>query len=676
MTILRVLLTVLISAIGFAQSGAQVNVWIGHGPQGGWVELPAFDPQNPGTMYVSSPDALFRTTDAGGHWSALVPRWVRVLAVDPTNSSTLYGGSPNGNTLVLLNSTDGGLTWNALGSLPTTYSSVTLAIDPGNPAILYAGCSAYDAAGGGVFKSTDAGNTWSAVSSGLPILQALNGGRSPGVLALLIDPTNPRTLYAASDYFGAAGGGVYKSTDAAASWHATGLTSFLDVLAMDPQNPNTLYGEFGGLVSRSTDGGATWAVISRSGPRGRHLVVDPQDSSTLYGVDDYSNDVMKSADGGGSWGVVLSVPLTSWVAVAPAAGGGSTVFAGGTGLGVFKSSDGGLTWPTANTGLIATDVISLAIDQQNPQKLYATVSGAGLFESADTGGNWSAAPGLPAGGPVPVIIVNPQNSSIVYAALNNGIYKSIDRGQSWQQLSLPRDFDSGLRPAIDIQAPDTLYAGGFKTTDGGATWMQLIGFAGALSTVATDPQNSGTLYAGSFADSEYAASVSSGVLKSVDGGNSWSGGNTIWQGVTVGKLLVDPSNSSIVYAETAAVDCDYYVCTDDYYSTVQQNIGVYRSADSGATWAKLDLPGGAPPVAYLVGIDQSGTVYATATGSQSGLFRSQDGGVTWSALPTNGLPGGGGGANVLAFDPQNPNHLFAGTSAGGVFEITLAQLQK
>jgi photosystem II stability/assembly factor-like uncharacterized protein len=135
--------------------------------------------------------------------------------------------------------------------------------------------------------------------------------------------------------------------------------------------------------------------------------------------------------------------------------------------------------------------------------------------------------------------------------------------------------------------------------------------------------------------------------------------------------MVDPSNSSIVYSETAAVDCDYYVCTNDYYSSAQQNLGVYRSADSGATWSKLELPSGAPPVAYLVGIDQNGTVYATATGSQSGLFRSQDGGVTWNVLPTNGLPGGGG-ASVLAFDPQNPNRLFAGTGAG-VFEITFAQ---
>jgi hypothetical protein len=120
----------------------------------------------------------------------------------------------------------------------------------------------------------------------------------------------------------------------------------------------------------------------------------------------------------------------------------------------------------------------------------------------------SAAMGLPLGGPVPAIIVNPQHSSIVYAALNNGIYKSIDGGQSWGQLSLPRNFDSGLGPAIDIQAPDTLYAGGFKTTDGGATWMQLTGFAGALSTVATDPQNSGTLYAGLLSDTDDAASVS------------------------------------------------------------------------------------------------------------------------------------------------------------------------
>jgi photosystem II stability/assembly factor-like uncharacterized protein len=322
-------------------------------------------------------------------------------------------------------------------------------------------------------------------------------------------------------------------------------------------------------------------------------------------------------------------------------------------------------------GLIATSIESLAIDPRNPQKLYAGVSGAGLFESADSGGNWSTAPGLPLGGSVPAIPVNPQNSTIAYAVFNNGIYKSIDGGQRWGQLPLPRDFDPGVGPAMDIQAPDTIYAGGFKTTDGGATWMQLTGFAGSLTAVATDPQNSGTLYAGSFADSEYAASVSAGFLKSVDGGNTWSGGNTTWQGVRLWRVLADPSNSSIVYAETAAVDCDYYFCNKDYYSTAQQNIGVYRSADGGATWSKLTLPGGAPPEASLVGIDQNGTVYATATGSQSGLFRSQDSGVTWNVLPTNGLPGGGGGS-VLGIDPQNPNHLFAGTGAG-VFEITLAQ---
>jgi photosystem II stability/assembly factor-like uncharacterized protein len=91
---------------------------------------------------------------------------------------------------------------------------------------------------------------------------------------------------------------------------------------------------------------------------------------------------------------------------------------------------------------------------------------------------------------------------------------------------------------------------------------------------------------------------------------------------------------------------------------------LFRSADGGATWAKLDLPGD-PFQFQLLGVDPQGTLYAWATAE---LVRSMDGGATWNALPTAGLSSG---VSVLAFDPQNLNHLFAGTGGGGVVEITL-----
>ena len=92
---------------------------------------------------------------------------------------------------------------------------------------------------------------------------------------------------------------------------------------------------------------------------------------------------------------------------------------------------------------------------------------------------------------------------------------------------------------------------------------------------------------------------------------------------------------------------------------------MFRSADAGATWAKLDLPGD-PFDFQLLGVDPQSRLYAWAT---AGLVKSMDSGATWNALPTAGLSSV---VSVLAFDPQNSNHLFAGTGGGGVFEITLA----
>jgi photosystem II stability/assembly factor-like uncharacterized protein len=100
---------------------------------------------------------------------------------------------------------------------------------------------------------------------------------------------------------------------------------------------------------------------------------------------------------------------------------------------------------------------------------------------------------------------------------------------------------------------------------------------------------------------------------------------------------------------------------------VINSIGLYKSVDGGTTWARLNLP--SDPNTQLLAIDQQGTLYVSGW-SPSVLARSQDGGATWSPLPSTGLPGQ---ITSLAFDPQDANHLFAGTDYGGVIEIRLAQ---
>jgi photosystem II stability/assembly factor-like uncharacterized protein len=117
-----------------------------------------------------------------------------------------------------------------------------LVLDPSNPNTLYAGKN-----GEGVFKSTNGGDSWHPINSGLTNLE---------VRALVIDPTQPQTLYAGT------GGGVFKSTDGGSSWSAvnTGLTNLkVWALAIDPLRPNWIYaGTHNGGVFKSTNGGGNW----------------------------------------------------------------------------------------------------------------------------------------------------------------------------------------------------------------------------------------------------------------------------------------------------------------------------------------------------------------------------------------------------------------------------------
>ena len=660
----RLLFLVLLSVVGFAQTA---NVWTPHGPEGGNVGRPVIDPQSPGTLYVNGGGLLFKTTNAAGHWSGLsapAPPFATVLAVDPRNSSTLYGT----NAHELFKSTDGGLTWNPFGP-SCLYTGISFVMDPSNPSTLYVG---YDASysycvDGGMFKSTNGGATWNPARTGLPVSQP--GRFLAGVRALAIDPNNPSTLYAAMGLTVDAGGGLFKSTDGAMSWSPvnSGLRGIPDAPVIDPQNSNTLYLDGGHF--KSTDGGSSWV---NTGFNGSNLVVDPQDSAVLYAVS--PDGIVKSTDGGGNWSVILPGATNTyswWVAVTPGQGvrrrskgarnPGSTVYAGTGWRGIFKSSDGGSTWAAANSGLFALGFYTLAIDPQNPRTLYAGVSGAGLLKSTDGEASWST---TPIKYDFATLTFDPRNQGTVYAWTGPGVEKSIDGGQTWVQLPLGPGLVGYVGPiAIDMQNPDTIYSGTAKSSDAGASWVNLAGYAGYLTALATDPQIAGAIYAGSVTGGDgvqSASSVSSGVLKSVDGGRTWTGVNTLWHAVDVSNVVVDPTNSSVVYAQTTWLDCGWYDCSGGYWDSPEllKNLGQFKSTDGGATWVKLDG-------VSVIGFDQQGTLYAY---TPAGVARSQDHGATWNPLPTAGLISGIG---VLAFDPQNANHLFTGTVAG-VFEITLA----
>jgi photosystem II stability/assembly factor-like uncharacterized protein len=401
---------------------------------------------------------------------------------------------------------DGGATWTATtaGLIPDTPSPLlqvnAFVLDPRNGGTVYAS-TWY-----GVFKSTDFGDSWHDVSTGL------KGGAFSG---LAIDPQNPDTLYAGSSDFQPVSE-IYKSTDGAAHWTASGAglrATAVSGVWIDPTDPATLYANFNNSIVKSTDAGTTWNPLETA----RLLAVDPHKPATLYLVD---------KDG------------------------------------LERSTDGGKSWSALNDGLPSDSchaVMSLAFERQKTETLYAGVSSGlcsnragGVWKSADGGESWAKLDSQPEGGGVHALVVDPNNSDTLYAWNGRGLFRSTDAGQSWS-AGLTSGYVYTM--AIDPQDSSTLYLinglGLYKSSDRGANWSLITsGLPGVkvnsitdyrLAALVIDPGNPSTIYVG----------TGFGVFQSTDAGESWHALNAGLTAPDVRTLTIDPLHPATLYAGTA-----------------------------------------------------------------------------------------------------------------------------
>ncbi len=301
----------------------------------------------------------------------------------------------------------------------------------------------------GVLKSTNAGGNWAPSTAGM-------GSRS--VYSLAIDPTNNAVVYAGT----LGGSGVYKSTDGGATW--TGLNagfSASPAIAVDPQNPSVLYAANNAgfsAVMKSTDGGTSWAQANAGMPGGsiRSLAIDPANTLTVYAGT--NGGVFKSTNGGTSWALVnngVNVFGVSSIAIDPA--NTSTVYAATDASGVFKTTNGGTNWTQKNTGLTNTTVTSLVIDPINPSTIYAATSGDGVFKTTNGGDNWSPVNTGLTNLMVNVIARDAGSPSTLYAGTRGtGIFKTTDGGGNWSRvygsLNTPRIVALASGPASNVLA--------------------------------------------------------------------------------------------------------------------------------------------------------------------------------------------------------------------------------
>lgn len=285
----------------FFRSGDGGGNWTGNysGLPYGETYALAVNPQNPSIIYLATAGSrrVFKSTDGGSNWAAAdagLTGVVRSLIVDPVNPSVLYAsvGGP-----AIFKTTDGGTSWALLnvGLPPDQFlPAASLSIAPSHPATLYAAANFPV-----IYKSVNGGADWTAINTGV-------NDASGNVRSLAVDPANPDVVYAGDS------GSVYKSVDGGLSWNraSNGLRGGANSLVIDPANPSVLYAGGSLGVFKSADGGGNWASASAGLPPSsssvNSLIIDPVNRSTLYVVVHFGPDrgIFKTTDGGGAWNAV------------------------------------------------------------------------------------------------------------------------------------------------------------------------------------------------------------------------------------------------------------------------------------------------------------------------------------------------------------------------------------
>jgi photosystem II stability/assembly factor-like uncharacterized protein len=318
--------------------------------------------------------------------------------------------------------------------------------------------------GGGVWKTTDGGINWEAVSDG-----SVFGTGSVGAIGL--SDSDPNTVYVGmgeSPIRGnvSHGDGVYKSTDAGKTWKRIGLedTRQISRIRVHPKNPDIVYVAAQGHVwapnqqrgvFRSKDGGKTWdKVLFRSDKAGAcDLIIDPANPNNIYA---------------GFWEVYRK----PW-----------TLESGGSGSGIFKSTDGGDTWSeiTRNQGLPkgTIGIVGITVSPAGPDRVWAIVEAedGGVFRSDNGGKTWTKTNEQrnlrQRAWYYSRIYADSKNADTVYV-LNTGFYKSNDAGKTFTSISVPHgdNHDLWIAPDDPNRMINSNDGGANVSFNGGKSWSE------------------------------------------------------------------------------------------------------------------------------------------------------------------------------------------------------------
>ena len=695
------------------------------------------------------PAPLVNGQDPGGFPSS---GRIATVAADPTNANTIYIGAAGGG---VWKTTDGGTTWSPLTDNQATLSMGAIAVAPSNPNIIYAGTGESNISldcfyGRGILKSTDAGATWTLLTGNAGV----NEFDRRAIAKIVVDPTNANTVYAAVTV-GIVNGilstnGIYKSTDGGQTWtnSTAGITTAPCALCtdvvLDPTSPRTLYAAVGTFIGnaangvyKSTDGGTTWSIAGNfpmgSGDGVIKVALAPSAPQTLFAsISELGNsgngllEMLKTTDGGTTWTALTKTPnylgnqgsYDTSLAVDPS--NANIVYAGGQNSsgngqvakakGFIESTDGGNTWTDISSGAANksgphTDDHAIAFDA-NGKLLNGNDGGIWRLDNPDpTNVVWTDLNGNLNTITFTGIALDPTNPSIAYGGSQDNGTDKFTGALGWTRV---RTGDGGF-VRVDQTHPNTVYStyqhtvGGWflRSDDGGTTWESLMNGINGNDTAnfyvsyVMDPSNSSRLVLGTnriyettdradhwspisspnvsgwnssqpigalglpFGDPNtvYAFTNDAHLFVTTDHGNSWHqrdipGLSPYINALSpIAGIAVDPANEAVAY-----------VVVDQFSGGPGGH--VFRTSDFGQHWT--DISGNLPntPTSAIVLDPRTNVLYV---GTDIGVYASSNGGVLWAPFQT-GMPN----ARVVDLELSPAlNLLAAGTHGRGMWEISV-----